>query len=398
MLLKNYLIKLINAPEKDIYSSQTLYECLFFLIETESYNDAFVLADLIVDSQLDDGGFDIGYDFLFGKGLTKTYDKEGTTPEILSITALSLLVHKCKGFLTKEQFKRYQAAIVKGVNWLLENQLTIETNKSAIPYAPHSFEYVHITNATSFAISAIALSYSLVNDGLKNDLQELYGKLNKFMLDELVGTSYTAKFWPYFYQNGSEFEKQYINDKVDNYHIAQQLYFHIIADEFLPCSHNKLIINSVSEYLYSCIDDGGFIPYTIRSGKATSKVDVWGYSSVIMALAKASKYLDKPQYMIAALSANNYLFKYCKASDYFLPIVDNNTRKPFDINFYPRSDAWVIHSVSVLNNLSDISQSHIEFCRLVYDKIKSNKFRGLENHTYSLRKKFFVKLLRLVKR
>lgn len=394
MSVKNLIIKFINSPEKNIYSSQTLYECLFFLIENSEFNQSYEVVKLIIDSQLEDGGFDIGYDFLFGKGLTKTLDKEGTTPETLSITALGLFLDKFSDKLNEKEMSDCKKSINLGLEWIFSHHILIN-NVAAIPYAPHSFQYVHITNATSFALSAIALGWKYAELRIQEELKKLYHKLTQFMYQELVKGEDAGMFWPYFYQNGTEYEKTFINDKVDNYHIAQQLYFHIISNKYIRCEYNDMIIKNVGEYLLASIDNEGFIPYTKRNGKSTQKVDVWGFSSVIMALAETYSALGKREFLEAALKVNNYLFTYCKAKDYFYPIIDNKSKSVFDSNFYPRSDAWVIHAVSSLANKCSLENEYKDFCQIVYTKIKIAGFRGKENHTYSTRKKFFVKILSL---
>lgn len=397
MSLKSALIKVINAPEDNIFSSQTLYECLFYLIERENYEDGLVVAKLIAQSQLDDGGFDIGYDFLFGKGLTKTLPKEGTSPETLSITAVALFIKNFSEQLNSVDREDLINCVRKGLEWILLHS-KVENGNLAIPYAPHSFKYVHITNATSFAMSAIAVGYDLVGDDLSQDLSKLYIGMSDFMEGELEASEKFGKYWPYFYQNGSAFEKQYINDKIDNYHIAQQLYFHILSQQFIKADSNQRVIEAVGSYILNEIDSDGFIPYTKRAGLATQKVDVWGFSSVLMAMAKMFEFTKDRRFLDASNRVENYLFNYCKANDYFYPIIDNATRQPFDDHFYPRSDAWVIHAVSVLDSIDGVERSRIDFCERVFNKIKNCSFRGLENHTFSFRKKLFVNALKILKK
>ena len=95
MKIKDIILKIVNKPTNNILSSQTLYEALFANVnmylkykDNKYKNASHDIAYLISNTQLEDGGFDIGYNFRFGNNMTKKSNKESTTPEILSIFAL----------------------------------------------------------------------------------------------------------------------------------------------------------------------------------------------------------------------------------------------------------------------------------------------------------------------
>lgn len=401
-LIKNNVIKFINAPEKDILSSQTLYEALLTALDMyESCtnendkkfweNESFKLANLIKNTQLPNGGFDLGYNFVFGKGLEKTYSKEATTPEVLSVYAL----YRYTETFGLEKSSFISANIENGVKWILNNIIAID-NYYAIPYAPHTYDKVHITNGVSFAIGALAY---YVRDNKKDERAvEVFNGMIEFMYDQLENSvSGSGSYWPYFYQNGSEKEKELINDKVDNYHIAQQLKYHCAAYKLVPTAKNLEIIKLVSDYLFSKIDNNMFIPYTENGNKKSSKIDMWGYTSIIKAFIEVNHILKEEKYTIISKKIVKKVINHSWNGEYFYPILDDRFRA-FDKHFYPRSDAWVLHSLAHYYKNIERDEEIYKVIFKGYTSISEVNFIGYENHTLSRRKKVFIKLLSGIKR
>ncbi|MGR5510179.1 hypothetical protein ACPV4Q_04585 [Vibrio diabolicus] len=399
--VKNTILSFINQPEGGVLSSQTLYGCLFYQInmyqstEDKKYlYDAKLVARKICDTQLSDGGFDLGYDFIFGKGLNKKNVKEGTSPELLSLTALCLYSQ-----IIDNQDEVVLGAIDKSINWIEERVIEIEPDVFAIPYAPDSYSKVHIINATSFAISAIASSIYYIKDiERKKKFEGFLSGMYKFMFRQIEKTSTDAGLWPYFYKNGSQEELELINDKIDNYHIAQQLYHHIIANEFYPNEYNEKSIKMIFNYLISLLDNNGYLPYTFSKGKATDKVDIWGFSSLIGCFSLYSKVYDCDIAKKASQRSFKYLMEHAWNGEYFYPIILNSSKAVFDGHFYPRSDAWVIHAVSDYNRFVNPDEDTVSKTNAVFYKIVSDGFTGLENHTITPRKKIFAAIVNLIKK
>ena len=391
--LKNIILSFVNKPTPDILSSQTLYEVFFYLNNfVERYSDDLhYVISVIVDTQLDDGGFDIGYDFQYGPSMSKKSKLEGTSPELLSLTALSLYESRFPN-----HNPRVKPAIRKAVDWILTRLVKTQFGV-AIPYAPDSFDGIHITNATSFCISALSTSAQHFNGVEKANVVSVVESMYDFMHAQLVYETESSAYWPYFYQYADENHKRLINSKVDNYHIAQQLYHHYLAEKYLPNANNRRILELTSEYLFSKLDDEYFVPYTIFKGAASGKIHLWGYSSLIPAFVSAYEFGLGDKYKRAAIGVFEFIKKYCVCEDHFAPIILINNKKLFDSNFYPRSDAWVLHGISALNNIDSLSDNWVSFCYKVYSKMKKEKFRGLENHVVTLRMKLFAILVRVVK-
>ncbi|KZY76869.1 hypothetical protein A3740_11720 [Oleiphilus sp. HI0068] len=400
-LVKSMILKFVNKPEDNILSSQTLYECLFALInlyrieKTEEHlHSARDVAYKICDTQLIDGGFDLGYDFIFGKALSKANKKEGTSPELLSITALSIYYQEID-----KDIKVYDS-IIKGLNWVKKRLIKIDDDgfTYAIPYAPDSYEKVHIINATSFALSSIASSIPVINDEteiafFKSVLDGMY----EFMFQQLEFNRDGEGFWPYFYNKGSSEELALINDKVDNYHMAQQLYHHIIADKYYPSEVNNKSIECIYKYLASLVDEEGFVPYTFAMGKSSDKVDVWGYASILGALAIYGHNYHSAAAINLAKKVSGYLIKNTWQGEYFYPIVLNSNKKAFDSHFYPRSDAWVVHSLTDYLLYIDRNEDINNIVIRILEKIKECDYKGLENHTITYRKKAFAFIVNLLR-
>ncbi|TVL53752.1 hypothetical protein AYI98_00995 [Shewanella algae] len=390
MKLKNLILKFVNKPSPGILSSQTLYETFFYLINQKSVSkvDVDSVIDKILETQLSDGGFDIGYDFQFGPNMSKTKSREGTSPEVLSLTALGLY---CERFEPSE-------SVLQGLNlavdWILER--IVKTDKGiAIPYAPDSFKGIHITNATSFCISALAYSLPYVSANKRCEIELVLRGMYTFMHSQLVVIDEVG-YWPYFYQDANGEEAKLINAKVDNYHIAQQLYHHCLAQKVFPDEQNDQIIRRVSKYLISNLDDVGYVPYTFYGERISDKVHLWGFSSLISAFVESFIYLGEDIYRKAATDVAGYISKYGIVSDHFAPIILNSDKSIFDGNFYPRSDAWVIHSLSELSKLGVEDENLIKACENSYSKIVEQCYRGDENHVVTMRMKIFAKLIRLI--
>jgi hypothetical protein len=399
--LKDIVLKYVNRPEDSVLSSQTLYECLFFAINREKqcgnkywFYKATNVARMIIDTQLDNGGFNIGYNFQFGRGLKKSAEREGTTPEILSVTALNEYLNNFRPLIDDGFAAECEAAIEKGLLWL--NKYCVENEFGvAVPYAPETTNFIHITNATSFALSALSTTKIGSTDVLDAESRnKLVFGMYEFMNSQLrsdIGMS--GKYWPYFYDGGSSEERALGNEKIDNYHIAQQLFFHCVSQRFVPNATNLDIIERVTLYLIQLVESDGFVPYTIHKGAKSNKVDTWGYSSVVMALCASKEFVQHEATDSAINRCIRYLRLYCRSEDHFIPIVNNISKHAHDSNFYPRSDAWVIHAFSEAAEFC--SQEDLFFCDQVFAKIENDGFSGKENHTLTFRKKVFASMVYL---
>ncbi|QHA93678.1 hypothetical protein [Bacillus sp. N1-1] len=388
--VKNQVLHFVNSPGNNILSSQTLYESLLFCLDMYNltleeawFVEAKVIAKMISENQNPDGGFDIGYNFIFGNNLSKKTMKESTTPEILSLYAL-VKYQKVTGD------KSFEEAIEKATSWVIEHSYRYKGDFYVIPYAPLTYKEVHITNGVSFTIGAIS---ELID--LNPQVVEVLDGMINFMHSELEEAE-KGSYWRYFHRESSSYTNNIAKDKVDNFHIAQQLRYHCVAQCNYPNKKNLEIINRVTTYLLNSIDNEGWIPYVIKGDKMTDKVDIWGYASVLKGLVEASEFIDNKDIMHKVEKIKNNILEFSWNGEYFNPIILKGG-KPFDKRFYPRSDAWVIHSLSRYMLKEGFSEDLFKICERNYKLIRSNGFRGKENHTITKRKLFFAKLVSILK-
>lgn len=392
-IIKKIVTKFINSPSAGIYSSQTLYECLlcscsmYLISKDERWKLAAAgLAERISRAQLNDGGFDIGYDFLFGKTRRKRHKVEATSPELVSIYALSLYANIFGD-------RAFDSSIEKGVRWALR-YIRHVGDALAIPYAPLSYDDIHITNATSFAISACSeAAFCLNDDILACHCKDAVDGMSKFMNSQLT-TVDGGGYWSYFYSSG-EADSSEISGKVDNYHVAQQLWHHMMVRDELKSRDDRACIEKVSAYLKSKISEDGFIPYTENEGKVSGYVSVWGYASVLLPLSVLVKKGDLVALKKGRLIVDKLRMKAWNGK-YFWPVLDSDWGV-LDSNFYPRSDAWVLHSLSEWLRVDPDQSDLFEIIDIGFREIESAEFKGLENHAINFRKRVVGSVARMLK-
>lgn len=394
--IKKSLKGIIFKSAGNILSSQTLYESLLACIDLyeltkdnlwkeESRN----LCRLLCDFQQDDGGFDIGYNFRFGEDIKKAKNKESTTPEAIGLYALFRYSDVFKDPLPDKN-------IEKGIKWILGNSYRVSENKYAIPYAPDSVKDVHILNGVSFAIAPLAY-YCHRNPG-DTRTKEIYDGMILFLKEELEeNENYKGMYLRYFYRKGQHFPKGKRRDKIDNYHIGQQLRYHIAAQNLCPNENNLEIITQLAKYLYGIQKDDGIIYYTNLPQFLGSAIHVWGFASCIKGFTEAYKFLGEKEYLDAASKIVRWLLKYSWNGKYFYPVL-SDSGEIVDNNFYPRSDAWVIHSIAHYLKIKGLDRKLYEIGKDDFLKIKDAHFRGKENHALTTKKIIYNKLTYLLKR
>lgn len=387
MNIKDIILKFINKPVNNVRSSQTLYEVMFTLLnmneiyKKQQYKTQIKeLSDLIVKTQMSDGGFDIGYNFAFGINMTKRSEKESTTPEVLAIYALIKYYDLYKDDTVIN-------SIEKGIKWILNNSYKYLDKYWVIPYAPNSYKEIHITNAISFSVSTLAYYMYIFKENTNPRIQEICDGMLLYMRDELIVNN-NKGYWNYFEKKLIKKDDYYI--KIDNYHIAQQLYYHMQIQKYYRNSDNDEIVKLVSNYLKDKIKENVAVPYIETKEKKTKDIHTWGYVAILLCALewKNSKYINN----IISFMKENIIGK-----DHFFPIVKENG-EVIDEEYYPRSDAWVLHSFSeyLLYNKNDIKIKRIIDIGLELQK--KNQYFGKENHVYTRRKKFFSKCVNTIKK
>ena len=412
--MKNKIIKFINSPEANILSSQTMYESLMANInmftiskELEFKKESMKIGYKLLNHQNKDGGFDIGYNFIFGHNIVKKLKKESTTPELVSLFALVEL-SKILDTNQKEDNDLNEKIIKsckKSVEWIEKHLVNFDYG-SAIPYAPLTTTNIHITNGVSFTIGALA-NYINHFDKENKELKETLLKMNKFMYENLEEND-NGSYWPYFWQNSPHINDNPRKTKIDNFHIGQQLRYHAFSLKKYRDQFNEKIVNGVTKYLINEIKDDGKLSYVIVNGKHSGTINSWGYSSVIKGLIEASsfEFVDKNEINNKISTMVNILIDHFWNGEYFYPIVEKKSFSVIDSNFYPRSDAWVAHSLSYVLKynqsekfLDENKKNEISYIvSSVLLKIATHDYTGYENHTVTKKKLYFSAVINSIKK
>ena len=382
MSIKKKILQYMLEPAKNIQSSQTLYEALMANInmynstgEEKFKKAAQELANVIIESQLKDGGFDIGYNFKFGEQIKKSSEIQATTPECLSIYALI-------EYYKIESRRDILTAINKGMNWIKKNSFINEEGFWVIPYAPGTIKEVYITNAISFCIGTIANYSATFHD---DSYFEIYHSMNQYMRSQLTIIDENG-YWTYFEKK--LVKKEGLYSKIDNYHIAQQLYYHMKAECFVTDDANREIIKYVSNYIMKQLERDIAVPYIYINGgnSKIADIDMWGYCALLMCVVELRnlEWAQKVEKVILYKSWNG---------KYFMPIL-NDSLEVIDSKFYPRSDAWVVHALSEYYRIErdEITDAVI---RQDLKYLQCCHYRGIENHALTVKKEILATVARI---
>lgn len=385
MSLKRQFLDFMQKPRNNVRSSQTLYEALLANInmylatgEVIFKQEAGLVANMIVGSQLEDGGFDIGYNFRFGDGIQKSSKIQATTPECLSIYALI-------EYYKLEPVQEVKECIIRGIKWIESKAYINEEGYWVVPYAPDTIKQVYITNAISFCIGTIANYIVTFAD---EKYLEMYHSMCEYMLTQLTIIGEEA-YWTYY--EDKLCRKSGLYSKVDNYHIAQQLFYHSQAYKMIENSANKEIIQHVWAYLKGQLSKCIMVPYIYTNGTDTSiaNIDMWGYCALLLCTVE---YRD----METADKIADVILKNSWNGRYFAPVL-NKELKVVDGRFYPRSDAWVVHALTAYYAVKKDTK-YREVIETDLKIIHDCNYQGTENHALTRRKIILAFIAKILKK
>jgi len=388
MSAKNKLLKVIYStllfPIYVRYCSQTLYQsligCLRLFLKTNDViwsKRAKALCELLIKTQRPDGGFDIGYDFNFGR-LHKKGDS--TSPELVGLHAL---VEYYKAFGGED----VKIAAHRAASWVKTNAINLGDEKWAIPYGPYSIKEVMVYNGTSFAAGAIGVYLSVFQD---DELEKIYHGLNKYLYGVLdVNIDNPGKFW-YYSDRGRSDLTEIQRNKVDYYHQMQQIEMHAMAELSFSSPLQKEMILDATKHVANLQENTGIIPYY----NTPTPIHMWGFCSCASGFIYASQFDIgmREEYLERARRVIKWIVDYSWTGDYFYPIVEKDGTV-IDHNFYVRSDAWVFNTMALAINEGVIENDYLEICEKSYLKIESVNFSGIENHASNLRIRLVNRML-----
>ena len=369
--MRETLKKYVFRPRWIKYCSQTLYESLFFcnnmytITQDEIWkSEGFQLIGKIREIQQDDGGFDIGYEFNFGK-IHKT--GWSSAPECKMLVALI-------EYGNLFGFESVSDIIEKGIYWINSNSYQIENDKWVLPYCPKATSEVMVYNGISFALAPLAMYYRYVKPDPK--IKQIHDGYINYLYDEF---EWDNGYWKYSDQRRTDLNKLQ-KLKIDNYHLGQQLEMHCHSYLSLPNEKNLKIITNLSRYLIKIYQSDYPNPINYLNYINNDKIGVhlWGYSSLINGYLKYFEISKEPTLIQISEYIFNWINKNAWSDDHYLCIYHAISEKNDNL-FYPRSDAWVINNLSrcYLFSPMDFDIRRLEG---VYHEIKKQDFSGYENH------------------
>ncbi|MFH0755884.1 MAG: hypothetical protein V2B15_01180 [Bacteroidota bacterium] len=356
------------------YSSQTIYQTLLGCLriwdrtgDGRWKDRAALLCEVLLRIQKPDGGFDIGYDFDFGRFHRKG---QSTSPELVGLSALV------------EYYLRFGGADVaraahRAADWIRVNSMAMNDQGWAIPYGPYSTREVMVYNGTSFAAGALGVYLSVFPD---DELENIYHGMNKYLFHVLsASTGMPGKFWYYSDQGRSDLTESQ-RTKTDYYHQMQQVEMHAVAELCLSSPLQKEMIRLASEHVAYLQEPDGLVPY-VNTENHFEHIHLWAYCSCASGFIMAGKIMERerPEYNERAVRVLNWILDHSWNGDYFYPIVAKDGQV-VDSNFYVRSDAWVFNTFSLAVREGLNPEQYLGICEKVYSSLGKADFSGIENH------------------
>lgn len=382
-VLNNTLLKPLNVR----YCCQTIYEILIGCIRLyEATNNqiwkerAEKVCKILISIQQPDGGFDIGYEFNFGRIHKKG---ESTAPELVSLLALTKFYKLFGGNQVSESAR-------KAAFWIKEKSIKINEIEWAIPYAPITTNEIMVYNGTSFAVGALGVYLSVFPDA---ELERIYHGMNKYLYGVMQKEKKTkGKFWYYSDQNRDDLS-DIARQKIDYYHQMQQVEMHSEAQEVLPNADQKNIILEASKHVAAKQDIEGRISYL----NLKSNIHLWGFCSCASGFLNTSKIWEhkREEYRERAKLVLEWIEKFSWNGEFFYPIISHEN-KILDKRFYVRSDAWVFNSFALAVKEGINSERYLEICEKSFKKMEKVDFSGPENHASNYSRRTIIKLMTAV--
>jgi len=383
-LIKNAVKKTLLSPPYIKYSSQTVYQALLYTVRMYKFTNKVEwkeevrnLTNILISIQRPDGGFDIGYDFNFGL-LHKKGDS--TSPELYSVYALV----QAYGVLEDSSILR---SLEKAKQWIEFHSVYTSLDEAYLPYSPYNTKDVIVYNGTSFALGA----YSAMSTLISID-KNLLDAMSRYLIRNIHKNEEYGYIWYYNDQNRTDIDDIKKN-KIDFYHQAQQIEMHCLY--FF--SQDKVQLGQAVERIVSTFmslvelsEKNTILPYANENVHFGNNIHVWGLSSFISAYVGIRNYLNTEQQKKAEKQIKktiSWLFETSLSCNYFVPVL-NETGRVFDPRYMVRSDAWVINSIVNYLVSYDTNDTELKRLELVFERMKSADFSGIENHASNKRVRF----------
>ncbi len=381
-------------PPRVRHCSQTIYESLLGCCRMwESTGDqrwkarADRVLQLLLAIQQPDGGFDIGYDFNFGR-IHKRGDS--TSPELVGLVALC------------EYGRLFGTAPVAGAakraaEWIRTHAQSQGDDEVAIPYSPYTINETMVYNGTSFACGALGV-YLGVFDG-DDQLLGIYRGMLRY-LDRVMSRAedMPGRFWYYCDQSRDDWD-EHRRVKIDYYHQMQQVEMHSLAQQLTPESAQERIIRDAADHVAALHERHPIIPYTNDKRYFKDQIHLWGLSSVIPGMLEAGVVLRefRPGYEKVAKDVLEWIRANAWNGSSFEAVLNKDGSRVAPRYYMVRSDAWVFNAcASAAKHLGPGAWSDMaETCFATMEKAN---FSGMESHASCFRRRFFAGILVGLKR
>ena len=383
-------------PNNEVLCSQTLYQAMQAYLnlygassDIQYLDGAKHVAEKIAGIQNEDGGFDIGFNFVFGSGIMKASAHESTTPEILCTYAL-------QKYRDDSSDTSFDSNIESAIGWIKKVAIRTAPDAMAMPYAPDTLKDPHILNATSFTLPVLAHWIDATGD---SEAKSLYDQFCSFLIKNMEGEGEgegDAGYFPYFYKAGlrAHFERQL--DKIDNYHLGQQLKYHVIAQNYCENADNDLMIKRMAQYLIEIRDENGVYEYCAEHEQFPNNVHIWGYAAAPEALARASEYLGDSEMGEAGHRIYKWIVNNAWNGNYFFPVLDLDG-EVLESEYYARTSGWVAAMTSY-RYIKSKEPSARDITVSLLTGLEECQFKGVERNMWNRRLLYAVKVYHVLAR
>lgn len=341
---------------------------------------------ILLNIQRPDGGFDIGYDFNFGRLHKKG---QSTSPELVGLVALSEYAR----LFDKTQVEQ---PALRAVEWIRKHALDLGEGKMAIPYSPYTINEVMVYNGTSFACGALGC-YLGQFDG-DGKLRGVYKGMVKYLENVMSkDENLPGQFWYYCDQSRDDLD-DLRRIKIDYYHQMQQVEMHALAQQACPTDLQLNIIRDAADHIVALYERHPIIPYTNDPRFFKDRIHLWGLSSVVSGMLEAAVSIPDrcEQYHAVAIDVLDWIVRYAWNGQHFEPILQKDGGRVEPSHYMVRSDAWVFNALaSTVKHIGECSW--IDIIEKCYHKMESVDFSGPESHASNRRVRTAVTALKGVK-
>ena len=371
-LLKEFLW---FAPRLKVKSSQTFYQLAFALQYLQVDDVSFIdrlkkqLMLGLLRQQRPNGGFDIGFNFLFGTGKLKPYSSCPTTPETLSVFGLYLL-------MDENNSQEVMTALTKHWNWLVT--YTTDTSQQRIAYCPEFSTIPHIVNSTNFAsvTSAILMKLKVI----KKEPHYLEALKENLIINQDANTAYYPYFLPASTLNSNEAQLT----KVDNYHLAQQGWCHLIRFKLGASPDDLKIATQIFNFFLHSEAENKILNYCRDPAHTPKNVPLWGAMSLVQFCGEYYSITKDTRAITITRLYADFVLSFEKVSGRYPAVVSDN-KDVIDACEFIRGDAWICHGFACAFNATKDDLYKDAAYRLLIS-IEERGFIGREPNRWTIRK------------